>query len=78
MRLRALTLKDERNDNLTEVNTSHKDKDMIQKEIIALKKIRREQNEEKKTLNIKLMNMEQLISASKQKLIRKKSMIDEQ
>jgi len=42
MRLRALTLKDERNDNLTECNDSHKDKDMIQKEIIALKRVRRE------------------------------------
>ena len=42
IRLRALALKDERNDNLTECNDSHKDKDMIQKEIIALKRVRRE------------------------------------
>lgn len=67
MRLKGLKLKDERNDNLVETNTFGKDKDMIQKEIIALKRIRREQNEEKKSLNIKLMNMDQLISASKQR-----------
>ena len=53
MRLKRLRLKEELAEHQTFLEEHSREKDKMQKEILVLKKLRRDQNEERKALGLK-------------------------
>lgn len=71
MRLKRLGLQDELKEQQRSVQEYTLEKDKMQKEILVLKKLRRDQNEERASLNLKLLQLEQLCVQGKSNLVRK-------
>lgn len=77
MRMKLLSLKEELREHQDVILDRSREKDKMNKEILVLKKRRREQNEEMKELSLKHLQQEQLLAQGKSTHARKSRELDE-